>query len=117
MSSETVILEDETKGDDHKGSPIRAEVPKSKLEGFTMQSLWNKYYYAKGSTSTHVPFAKDFPNNFNVVSQIWTRYLSNMVESHLLWGLMLEHVFFSTYDQAGMSVDELKAELNNAKEQ
>lgn len=115
MFLETVILEDETGGDDHKRSPIRAKVPKRNLEGFTMQSLWNKCYCAKGSTSTRVPFAKDFPNNFKVVSQIWTRYLPNMVESHLFWGLMLERIFFSTHDQSGMSVDELKAELNSTK--
>lgn len=45
-----------------------------------------------------------------------TRYLSNMVESHLLRGLMLKCVLFNTNDQVDRFIDELKVKFNITKE-
>lgn len=43
-------------------------------------------------------------------------YFSNMVESYLLQGLILECVLFSTHDKMDRFINELEDELSNTKE-
>lgn len=84
VHAETIIMEDETKGNGQNGLPIIVEVPKSKPKGITTPFLWNENYGAKIYASTRLLFGKDFPNNFKVASRARTKYLSNMVESYML---------------------------------
>lgn len=65
---------------------------------------------------TRLSFAENFSNDFNVVNRIGTMYFSNMVESYLLQGLILECVLFSTHDKMDRFIDELEDELSNTKE-
>lgn len=57
-------MEQEVEGDDYSGSPIREEAPKGQPEGVAHPSLWDKNYYTKSYTIAHLPFSKDFRQQF-----------------------------------------------------
>lgn len=81
MATNTVVLEDKATSDSHNVSTIQKETYKNNPKSGIVSSLWNNHYDVKSYDNTRLPFAKDFPKNFKVVSWMWIKCLSNMVES------------------------------------
>lgn len=92
-------------------SPIQTEVPKNSL-----YLLWDKLFNANKYTNILLPLHEDFPNNFKDLCQMGTRNLSNIVESHLLRGLMIKRVLLEAHAQKNKYVDRLQVNLTTTKE-
>lgn len=61
----------------------------------------------KETRHCQAPLTKDFSNDYQVISCKVFEYMTNMLESHLLRGLMWESVLFEAHDHAGKSINDL----------
>lgn len=80
-----IILHEKEHGENHGGSLILVKVPK-----IYSSSPRFKQFDTHKYTCACVAFHEYFPNDFNSISHWDTQKLSNVVESHLLQGPMLD---------------------------
>lgn len=78
----------------------------------TSPSLWNTNFDDKSYVYDHFNFPIDFPNDHKMASQLGATRMSNLVETHLQRGLMMENLMFNAHSQSYMSFVDLKIKLN-----
>lgn len=111
----TINLNAQLETDDPDGMPKKGRSSSAPL-GNKVQSLWDNDFDAMSFVQMRLDFSLDFPNDHHMVAHMGARQMSNVLETHMLRGFLIERAMFEAYCQSDKLVADLKVQLNTQRE-
>lgn len=110
----TIYLE-EKDNVDLEGSPTKGNTSFAPPRNTTTPSLKNKDFDTKSYMCNRFNFLVEFSDDHKMESQVGSKKMSNLVETYMLRGLMLERLMFDVHNQSYKIVVDLKTKLNTVR--